>query len=300
MIFSICHNFLKYFNRLYSNVGTMSDLTEWIPAEDLAFISTDEQHWLKVVFERFGGYPSLEQIWSLMDEQWHKLNCNSMAMDSRINAYYSHPVWLLNGLFIDQHSESIDNRRRFTNWVVNQSPRRVADFGGGFGNLAGMIAEACPNAEVEIIEPHPHPLAIGRTARKKNVRYRPELTEDYDILIATDVFEHVPDPLALVAKTAMALRPGSLYLIANYFAPVILCHLPQNFHFRYSWDTALAAMGLDPREKVAHGRVFVRQQMLDICAAREIEQRSKRLWSVTSRLPGCIARPITQMYFNHF
>ncbi|MEA1048976.1 class I SAM-dependent methyltransferase [Lamprobacter modestohalophilus] len=124
----------------------------------------------------------------------------------------AHPVWLLNGLFIEQHAQSLDNRRRFTDWVAAQSPRRVADYGGGFGGLARMIGAACPSAEVEVIEPHPHPLAIERARRSPNVHYRPALDGEYDILIATDVFEHVPDPLGLAAETAAALKPGGHYL----------------------------------------------------------------------------------------
>jgi SAM-dependent methyltransferase len=276
--------------------AAMTDLTEWIPADDLAPITTDEQRWLAEIFERFGGYPSLEEVWAVMDEPWRELRCDPAVMDARIGAFYSHPVWLLNGLFIEQHEQSLDNRRRFTDWVAAQSPRRVADYGGGFGGLARMIGAACPAAEVEVIEPHPHPLAIERARRSPNVRYRPELDGEYDILIATDVFEHVPDPLGLAAETAAALKPGGRYLIANCFQPVILCHLPQTFHFRHSWDRALQAMGLEPAEPVVYGRAFVRRGALDIETARAIERQSRRLWGLTRLLPGRIARPLTKAF----
>ena len=52
-------------------------------------------------------------------------------------------------------------------------------------------------------------------------------------MIATDVFEHVPDPVALAAKTANHLRIGCHYLIANCFFPVI-ARLPQLLHF-FNW-----------------------------------------------------------------
>ncbi|MCF7980022.1 MAG: class I SAM-dependent methyltransferase [Chromatiaceae bacterium] len=276
----------------------MTDLKHWLAADDLALITPDAQRWLAGIFERFGGYPNLEALWAVMDEPWRELNCDPEVMDARIGTFYAHPVWLLNGLFIEQHAQSLDNRRGFTDWVAAQSPRRVADYGGGFGGLARMIGAACPTAEVEVIEPHPHPLAIERARRSPNVRYRPALDGEYDILIATDVFEHVPDPLELAADTAAALKPGGHYLIANCFQPVILCHLPQTFHFRHSWDRALQALGLEPTEAVVYGRAFMRRGDLDIKAARDIEHRSRRLWPLTRPLPGRIARPLTKALLN--
>ncbi len=272
----------------------MTDLTPWIPADDLILITPNEQRWLDKTFERFGGYPSLEEIWALMDETWRDLHCDHEVMDARIGAFYAHPVWLLNGLFIEQHALSLDNRQRFTDWVAAQSPRRVADYGGGFGGLARMIGAACPTAVVEVIEPHPHPLAIQRARRSPNVRYRPALDGEYDILIATDVFEHVPDPLGLAWESAAALRPGGRYLIANCFQPMILCHLPQTFHFRHSWDRALLALGLEPAEPVVYGRAFIRRGALDLEAARHVEYRSRWLWTLTRYLPGRISKPLTQ------
>lgn len=273
----------------------MTDLSRWIAADELALIKPEDQQWLASVFERFAGYPDLKQLWALMDEPWQALGCDPKVMDARIGAYYSHPVWLLNGLFIEQHRESLDNRRMFRDWAMKYAPQRVAEFGGGFGSLARMIGEALPSASVEVIEPHPHPVAIARAEKTRNVRYRPEMQGGYDTLIATDVFEHVPDPLQLVYETAQHLRLGGRYLIANCFFPVIRCHLPQTFHFRHSWDAALKAMGLDPAERVAYGRAYVRMGALDLAAARRVEQRSLKLWRITRYLPGRLARPLTNV-----
>lgn len=161
-----------------------------------------------------------------------------------------------------------------------------------------MIGAACPTAEVEVIEPHPHPLPIERARRSPNVRYRPALDGEYDILIVTDVFEHVPDPLGLVAKTAAALKPGGRYLIANCFQPVILSHLSQTFHFRHAWDRVLRALGLEPTEAVVNGRTFRRTGDLNLDAARAIERRSRRLWPFTRPLPARIGRPLTNALLN--
>lgn len=273
----------------------MTELTRYIPADDLALMTADEQSWLIEVFTRFDGYPTLEQLWALMDEPWQELRCDPDVMDARIGTYYAHPVWLLNGLFIEQHAQSLNNRRGFTEWVAARSPRRVADYGGGFGGLARMIGAVCPDARIEIIEPHPHPLAIERARRTSNVQYASSLDGQYDVLIATDVFEHVPDPLGLAAQTAARLRLGGQYLIANCFAPVIQCHLPRTFHFRHTWDRALQALGLEPADTVVYGRSFVRRGDLDLSAARAVEQRSRGLWSLMQYLPGRVARPLCRV-----
>ena len=54
---------------------------------------------VKSVFDRFDDFPTLEQLWLLMDEVWVELDCDQKIIDERIDKYYSHPVWLLNGLF---------------------------------------------------------------------------------------------------------------------------------------------------------------------------------------------------------
>ena len=261
-----------------------------------------ERNYLLNVFERYQGYPSLQQLWLLMDEQWQAHGCDPLQMDARINAFYRHPVWLLNGLYIEQDPQSLAFRQAFTEWVKQQSPLCVADFGGGFGGLARFIGAALPQASVEVVEPHPHPAAIALAADTPNVRIVSELTGDYDLLIATDVFEHVPNPIALAASTASHLRVGGRYLIANCFAPVIACHLPQLFHLSIGWEQAMRAMGLQPLDKVQYGRAYRRTGDLDEEAARRVEALSRRVYPWVQYLPkgrsragGVVMRLISAM-----
>ena len=244
-----------------------------------------ELSYLQRVFERYQGYPSLQQLWQLMDEQWQAHGCDPLQMDERVSAFYRHPVWLLNGLFIEQDPQSLSHRQAFTAWVTQQAPTRVADFGAGFGGLARFIGAALPQASVEVVEPHPHPAAIALAADTPNVRFVPELTGDYDLLIATDVFEHVPDPIALAASTASHLRIGGRHLIANCFAPVIACHLPQLFHLSIGWDQVMRAMGLQPLDKVQYSRAFGRTGDLDDQAARRAEALARRVYPWVQSLP---------------
>jgi hypothetical protein len=268
----------------------MTELSKYVPPLVLQNLSEGEKGYLVGVFNRFGGYPSLEQMWSLMDEPWIALDCDPLNMDERVTAFYQHPVWMLNGLFIEQHAQSLENRRVFTDWVVSQRPTRVADFGGGFGGLARFIGQALPDTQVEVVDPHPHPAAIALAAETCNVRFVSKLTGEYDILIATDVFEHVPDPIGLTAETVEHLRQGGQYLIANCFAPVILCHLPQLFHFNSSWDAVMQAMGLKPEAVVGYGRAYKRMGSFDVTAARQKGDCGRKVHRLVSWLPKGRAR----------
>src|SRR5262249_10602611 len=114
--------------------------------------------------------PTLEQIWLCMDVVWDQLGCNNRSTDvEKIEAFYCHPIWLLNGLFIEQHSESLRHRERVSDWIAKRGAKRIADFGGGFGTLARMIAVKCPQSDVEVIEPYPHPLAVAKSEEFANV-----------------------------------------------------------------------------------------------------------------------------------
>lgn len=263
----------------------MTELNNFLPTQILANLSEEELLYLTKIFERFGGYPSLNQLWQLMDEQWAALGCNPSVFDQRITAFYQHPVWVLNGLFIEQDADSFEHRRSFTDWVARQSPKRVADFGGGFGGLARFIGEALPSSEIHVVEPHPRSIAKAMTADTPNVTFVAELQGEYDLLIVTDVFEHVPDPLGLCADTATHLKVGGQYLIANCFLPVIKCHLPQLFHLDYGWDSALNAMGMKPGERVRYGRAYRRTGSLDLAAARKMGDRARILYPFLRHVP---------------
>ena len=224
-------------------------------------------------------------IWALMDEAWEECGCDQRVMDDRSTRFYHHPVWLLNGLFIEQHEASLANRRAFTEWVAGKAPMRVADFGGGYGTLARMIGRACPEAQVEIAEPNPHPAAVALAAETPNVRYVPGLSGSYDVILATDVFEHVLDPLALVEQTAAYLRAGGSYIMANGFTIELKCHLPATYHFRWSWDAAMRAMNLHPGDAVCYGRAYTAGGPVAARAARGVERRSRWGYGIIQRTP---------------
>jgi len=278
-------------------------MSNYIPVEVYPLLSKTELSYLNGIFDRFNGYPRLQDLWQLMDDAWIFHNCDSQLVDGRIIDFYRHPVWLLNGLFVDQHEESVYHRKEFTRWVVDQSPVRVADYGGGFGSLARLIGKALPNTEIEVVEPFPHPAAKALAKNTPNVKYVNSLSGKYDILIATDVFEHVPDPIRLAATTALYLRSegdGGKYLMANAFVPIIYCHLPQLMHLNYSWEYVMNAMGLSPGEKISYGRIFNRKNDINIGPALRVAKFSNLIYPLISIIPrgrDRIGRLIMRLFF---
>jgi len=243
------------------------------PAEHCAI----EQQLTQSVFD-----PCLEQLWALMDQAWERCGCDNHNPDpARLASFYSDPVWLLNGMFIEQHAVSMGHRQAITAAVAALAPERVLDFGGGFGTLARLLAAALPNAEVAICEPYPPRHGIESCRPFANIRFIPALTsQSVDVLVSTDVLEHVQDPLALLAAMVDAVRPGGHLLIANCFYPVIACHLPCTFHLRNSFDDFCQALGLEvlgPCEG-SHATIYRRAQVLqpDWPQLRAMERRSQR------------------------
>ena len=145
--------------------------------------------------------------------------------------------------------------------VAAFKPSAIVYYGGGFGTLARLIAAALPQAAVEICDPYPPQYGVESSRDFPNLAYVNELSPcRYDVLVCTDVLEHVFEPLVLLAELIQAVRPGGHLFIANCFYPVIACHLPCTFHLRYSFDLFASLMGLTPLGACvgSHARVYLR------------------------------------------
>lgn len=187
----------------------------------------------------------LEQIWYLMDKVWDEMGCDNKNIDwNKLGQYYSHPVWLLNGLFIENHDISIQVREDIANYIANSGFETIVDYGGGFGSLAKAIAQKIPDKKVFIYEPFPSEYGKRCIAEYPNITFISKLEGEFDCIIATDVLEHLEDPLESFAQMLEHLKINGEAIIGNCFYPCIKCHLPQNFHYRYSFDVFAKMMGL--------------------------------------------------------
>jgi 2-polyprenyl-3-methyl-5-hydroxy-6-metoxy-1,4-benzoquinol methylase len=239
---------------------------------------------IEELLAQVGVNPSLEQLWALMDQAWEECCCDANHPDpQKLAAFYSDPIWLLNGMFIEQHELSMLHRKEIAAAVAAVNPQRVLDFGGGFGTLARLLAAELPHSQILICEPYPPRHGIEACLSFDNIKHVSDLANQcVDVLVTTDVLEHVPDPLPLLAAMVAAVRPGGYLLFANCFHPVIKCHLPCTFHLRYSFDAFCSALGLELVGLCngTHCTIYRRSLVLipDWDRIRAMERRSQQLF----------------------
>ena len=203
---------------------------------------------------------NLEKIWETMDLVWQKLGCDNRNLNwDKIGQFYIHPVWILNGLFIEQHALSMQHRNAISDWIANNpSISKILDYGGGFGTLARLIADKNPSLLVDIYEPHPSDYSKQKMSDYPQIQFISNIKKKYDVLVSTDVLEHVPDPLKTFEEMILSVKNNGYLVIANNFFPIIKCHLPQTFHLRYTFNVFVKLMGLvivGPLEK-SHATIF--------------------------------------------
>ena len=245
----------------------------------------------------------LEQVWHLMDLVWDDFDCDNKKLNwNKVNQFYSHPVWLLNGIFIEQHDISMGHRHAISDWVIENNCSNIVDYGGGFGTLARMVAKKDININVDIYEPHPSEFGLKRAAEFDNINFVDKLGSKYDCLMSTDVLEHVPDPLSDFSEMVGSVKTGGYLIIANCFNPVIKCHLPQTFHLEYTFNVFAKMMGLKVVGDLegSHATIFkkVKNKKLDWMYLRLYEKLSKSLYFMVGQpiaIIKTVLRPVKRL-----
>lgn len=195
---------------------------------------------------------NIVELWAEMDRIWLSLGLdNSKKIESQANIgkFYSHPVWILNGLFSAHDSDSMQHRESISNYLLSLPGSlrfRIADIGGGSGVLANSISSKLgSDALVDIIEPYPSEYFLKKNQGNTAIRYiRSGEKQAYDVVVMQDVLEHVDDPIEMAFKSVELLKSGGYAIFASCFYPVILCHLPGTFYLRHTFKHLFNIPGL--------------------------------------------------------
>ena len=192
------------------------------------------------------GPIKVNEMWQEINRVWDTFRLdNSRQLSSQpIVEFYSHPVWILNGLFSGVDNESLRHRGLIAEYAKSINAHRIADYGGGVGQLGICIASKNPEAKVEIIEPFPSGFGTFRISNYRNIEILPKLSGEYDLLVCQDVLEHTEHPIDIAERIASAAKDGGFVIFANCFYPVIACHLPRTFYLRHTFSWIMEAAGL--------------------------------------------------------
>lgn len=213
---------------------------------------------LRGILDRMPEKVCVQDVWRSMDATWDQLGCDQTRPESpEVDHFYDHPVWLLNGAFVELDALSKGHRQAIVEWIgerlctgrLKDHSIRVLDYGGGFGTLARIIAESVPNAHVDLFEPFAHRAVWDAASDFPNLDVVAELKGPYDFVVAQDVFEHLPQPLASLREISALLRPGGFLIAVNNFTSCIKAHLPQTFHLRWTFWLFARLMGFAPFRK---------------------------------------------------
>jgi 2-polyprenyl-6-hydroxyphenyl methylase/3-demethylubiquinone-9 3-methyltransferase len=137
------------------------------------------------------------------------------------------------------------HRHAISEWIIQKNFQNIVDYGGGFGTLARLVAQKNKELKINIYEPYPSEFGLKRVAEFESIHIIDKLDYGYDCLLSTDVLEHVIDPLSNFEEMIKSVKINGYLIIANCFQPVIKAHLPQVFHFRYTFNQFAKMMGLE-------------------------------------------------------
>ena len=208
--------------------------------------------------------PTVEWLWQEMDRIWvdKGLDNSEKLTGQDIAGFYSHPVWIANGIFTCIDKESIDHRKAIKGYLVDIKAQNIADYGGGSGVLAEIIT-ANSDINVDIVEPYPFEFFINKYKDNTKIKYVNDFeSSNYDVIIAQDVLEHVENPIEMAYQLSKHVKLDGYVIFANCFYPVIKCHLPSTFYLRHTFRLVMTAMGLKYVGRVkgaSHALIFQRK-----------------------------------------
>ncbi len=269
------------------NQKITKDILLWGVSLPLDILSPSDIAYLKGIAKM--ARPSVIWIWQEMDRIWDTLGLDNQASleGQSIGDFYSHPIWVVNGVFTATDPDSIQHRNSIALFVSRLGVKSIADYGGGFGELAQRLVETDSKIKIHIVEPYPSTLGMERLKNDGQIKYKNDFENQYDCVIAQDVLEHVESPIELVNKLVSATKVGGYLIFANCFYPVIKCHLPSTFYLRHTFRWVMKGAGLEfvgKVENVSHAMVFRRTGNSNYIIFKFVESIAKFLGPIINKV----------------
>jgi len=268
-------------------------LDKWSLKIDCDELVSDHVSYIKNLPDKI---PSISWVWSEMDRVWDDCGLdNSIPIKKQnVGNFYSHPVWIMNGLFTEVDPDSKKHRESIAEYFQRNNLFLIADYGGGSGVLAKAMIEKNVKFHVDIVEPFAFLFFKERMKTLSSVSYVSDFRNEYDAAIAQDVLEHVDDPIETAYNICNNVKVGGFIVFANCFHPHIRCHLPSTFYLRHTFKWVMRRMGLDYVGRVPgaeHALVFRKTRPLSLSKAqifgkkiRTIAPLLNRMWPVLGKM----------------
>lgn len=210
-----------------------------------------EKEFFSLLSEKSSSFLSLAKHFERMSDivALHKLYGGDVkAIDQVVPDFSSNYDFFLNGTYAEHYEEyyeyeknrgvnygpeSLDGNPRFehtVNVIKEANPRTMLDYGCAHGHYVMNILKRAPGIQITGMDINASNIEKARAwALQENPMVMPEfivgvaadLKEDqkFDLILAAEVLEHVPDPRAVVEKLKQHLNPDGYIVTTTPYGP---------------------------------------------------------------------------------
>jgi len=210
-----------------------ADANEFLGEEPIAHDLAKFLHKTPAYIKRkIRANPALE-----VAKRWQEKNPQTL---NEVRQFYSETPEYLFDLAMWNASDTF---KQLINYLPNVEGQKVLDFGGGIGSLSLLLHKR--GADVDYLD---LPGVVSDFAKfRSNGRLTfidslSDKQEIYDLIVAIDVFEHLPDLPEQLTMMAKALKPDGALFFHNNFGQQD-SH-PQHIDWSKQWSELLARAGL--------------------------------------------------------
>jgi 2-polyprenyl-3-methyl-5-hydroxy-6-metoxy-1,4-benzoquinol methylase len=211
--------------------------------------------------------PTIEELWGILDRVWEDMKVHGGNHRSLID-YYSHPIWLYNGLMMEVDEVCVRKRYEIVSLAKKFHPQSILDMGGGTGALLKMAHQELPTAQrLDLVDISTklkgHVSEILRPFGR--IRVLDRSAPPYDIVFSTEVMEHLPNPFEALSTISHSLKRGGVLIGTWSFYPMIKAHLPANLCLARFFHRFIPLFGFRFLEMVKNGSIiFIFEKIKDL------------------------------------